>query len=666
MDNLFLDDPNGLPKIAAAFTRLSQNPDDWQSEILNELFRQAPFAGDFEPRLVMNELDPERRYAMGAVELYDKQAVNPRDNSTPKKMQGSKHILIPVIVREGKLSPLDIFVADGKAQPLVEPRLRRAMFRPQLFEAVQKRPGDQDIMNMLYPPYRSGGFGLGGNSRVGSQEKTSSVRADLLDSIHHTIKQADVDGMTDMLNSDPTLRSVVMGNPATLSFVSKLAAPIPQLSSKDMLKLAWEAIPPKVVQVSKIPGGFRIKTAAPDMLAPEENDVDRPTAEKVVGKDMVRQVETGGTVTVSTNPVVRDSLADMKLEVVTEFGEYKVKTKDGKELMGWVFPNCVDLDGTTVALSIFSNGSQSAMQENIAGSPVGKGGNLIDEKPAGHGCFYLSRQGGAVAIIPMDIRGTIQDTDGNESYLITTVMGDKYTLKRVPGLSKIAKIGDGKYGIPADCGWMPMENMTDLSESAGEYVKVAEARGMNSQVEVMYESGGTYSMRGLGLQKLAKVLPTTFITNDQATFNLAVLGMEPSHAKEKLASAKKLSRWCKIDGVRPVTLALDKYAEARKTAAEFISKMPQIKSLLLKEAAALDDPMSVDKVLSIGFLNPENIGTFVSYLPEFEDTLSKLSELLIASRLGLSSLDTGALERVVKHLDKVISGLREMSQQPKA
>ena len=87
---------------------------------------------------------------------------------------------------------------------------------------------------------------------------------------------------------------------------------------------------------------------------------------------------------------------------------------------------------------------------------------------------------------------------------------------------------------------------------------------------------------------------------------------------------------------------------------------------MLKEAASLDYPLSVDRVLSIGFLNPENVSTFVSYLPEFEDTLSKLSELLIASRLGLSNVDTGALERVTRHLDRVIDGLRELVQHPQA
>jgi hypothetical protein len=617
---------------------------------------------------VMNELDPERRYALGSVELSSRTAVNPRDQKMDEKVQGVKRVLVPVIVKDGKMFPMDVFIHNGKSQPLTEQRLRKAMFRPELFEAAGKRPGDQDIMQTLYPPYRSGGFGLGGNSRVGTMEtaKMGSANPEVLEAIHHTIKEADLKMVEDAMNDDPTLRAALLHG-AAAPFLAKLAQPVEKVAAEDMLKVAAQQIPPKVVQVSKIQGGFLIKTANPETLLPEESKVDRPTAQETVGEDLVRQVERDGTVTVSTDPVVRDSLADVRIKTVDEFGEYKVKTKDGKELVGWVFPRVVDLDGVNQALGVFSNGSQSAMQENIAGSPVGKGTNIIDEKPSGMGCFYLARQGGATAIIPMTVKGQAQDTDGTDSFMAQTIMGENVQIRLVPGLTKITKISDSRYGIPSDCGWLPMRNPTSLSEDPDEYSKVVQASAIvGGRVQVMFESGGTYSMRGHNVEKLASVLPTNFVDHDQAVYNLAVLGVHPNYAKEKLAQARKLSQWCSIEGTRPVTLASEKYQQAKTAAAAFINAIPQVKSLLLKEAAALDDPLSVDKVLSVGFLNPENIGTFISYLPEFEDTLKKLSELLVASRLGLSTVDAGALERVVKHLDKVIGGLRELSQHPQA
>lgn len=665
---LFLDDPQGLPKFAAAMSRLSENPDDWQSEIINELLQQNPYVGDYEQKLVMNELDPEKRYALGAVMLRSKTSSNPRDNLVPLEDQGVKQVMVPVVVQEGKMFPLDVFVSNGKTCPLTERRLQQAMFRPQLFEAIGKRPGDQDLMSTLYPPYRSGGFGLGGNSYVGSHEtaKTGSARM-LIADILHTLRDEDVIKLASALEDDATLRSVFFKNPAAIQFFEKVAEAEPECErSDDMVKEAMSCIPPKVVQVSLLSDGFLIKTANPDALLPQADVVDRPTAESAVGQDIVSQVERNGTVTISTDAVVKDSLIDAKIGQADEFGEWKVKDKDGHELVGWVFPRCIDLDGTNMALSIFSNGSQSAFQENIAGSRVGVGANLIDEHPRGEGCFYLSRQGSAQAIIPVTVQAESQDTDGTVMYMVKTILGQDAQIRLVPGLSRITTIAEGRYGIPDDCGWLPLRNMTELAEDPNQYVKTAEARRAHNQVEVMYESGGTYSLRGLGVTKIANVLPTYFVNQDQAIYDLAILGVHPSYAKEKLAEARTLSRWVEIDGVRPVTLAAERFEKAKLAAADYLEKLPQVKSFLLKEAAALNDPKSVDTVLSIGFLNPENIGTFISYLPDFEDCLGKLSELLVASRLGLDSVDAGALERLIKHLDKVIGGLREISQHPQA
>lgn len=666
--DLFLDNPKGLQKQAAAFTRLSENPDDWQSEIMNELYRQAPYVGDFDPKIVINELDPERRYAIGAVEVTNKLAVNPLEYSVTSGAQGMNLAMIPIIVNEGKMSPLDTFIQNGKAQPLTEDRIKRAMFRPQVFEAAAERPGDQDMLNILYPPYRSGGFGLG-NARVGQLEtpKTSAVRPEfLVDVIRETVKKADIEKVENALNEDRELRYALLGNDATRDWLAKLATRRGGASGESMLKEALQAIPPKVIQITKVAGGFRIKTANPDNLMPGEEDVSRPEAIETVGSDVVNKVERSGTETISTNSVVKDTLDDATVKVVDEFGEYKVKTMDGKELVGWVFPSCMDLDGHNLSTAIFSNGSESSYQEDIAGSLVGKGSNLIDEDPKGFGCFYLARGGSATALVPMTIMGVVQGPDGKENYHAQTIMGAEVQVQMVPGILEISPMDDGVFAIPEDCGWLPMREMTELASTPGEFGKTAEAQRLPHKVEVMWESGGTYSLRGQPAEKLAHVLPCKFISHDQAMFNLAILGVEPGFARTKLASAKKLSRWCSIDGVKPVTFAAEKYAEAEKRAAKHIERMPKVNVLMLKEAASLDDPLSVDRVLSIGFLNPENVSTFVSYLPEFEDTLNKLSELLVASRLGLSNIDTGALERVTRHMDKVIDGLRELTQHPQA
>jgi len=84
---------------------------------------------------------------------------------------------------------------------------------------------------------------------------------------------------------------------------------------------------------------------------------------------------------------------------------------------------------------------------------------------------------------------------------------------------------------------------------------------------------------------------------------------------------------------------------------------------LVKEAAVLEDGETADKILSMGFLNPDNISMFASYLPELDTASCKLAEMLVACRLGMSQVDEGAIERAMKNLEQVIEGLKSLQEQ---
>jgi hypothetical protein len=114
-----------------------------------------------------------------------------------------------------------------------------------------------------------------------------------------------------------------------------------------------------------------------------------------------------------------------------------------------------------------------------------------------------------------------------------------------------------------------------------------------------------------------------------------------------------------------VTTFKDSFQKAKTAAAEYLKSLPNLRAYLLKEAAQLEDPTSVDKILSVGFINSENVTIFASYVPEFEAVIRKLAELLVATRMGLNSVDEGALQRSMIHLDKVVAGLKTLSNLPR-
>jgi hypothetical protein len=667
--DLFLDKKLKFEKLGME-SRMGEDPSEWPTQILDELYRQVPFASDYTPKVVLKDIDADRRYAMGHVELFNKLAINPRDDATPDASRGKKKVLIPVIIKDGKLSPLDLIVCEGQAEPLTDERLRKALFRPSLFEAIRKRPGDMSMIEQLYPPHRQYGGARGPiiADQGGGTTHTASAKPPLLmDAILPTIKKAHVDEVTAQLNADPSLRTALLGNDVVVPFISKLAKVEASsgVGADVLVKQAMAIVEPDVIQVKKIQGGFRIKTASREALIPDAQDIDRPTAVGALGGDLVSKVETDGTTTITAHPAKKDTLQDIDIRVASSFGLYKVrKEDDNKELVGWVFPKVMDFTGAVLPMAVFSNGSESAMQENIAVVPVARQTDVLDANPQGLGCFYYSTASGAQAFVPVEVKSEVQTPEG-QSYICQTVLGEGIEITKTEGLREVSEKGEGQYCIPAECGFMPLPNPVNLASSPDAFTKTAQVQSLSTAVRVITD-GQLFSFEGKPIDKLAGVMKTQFLDLDDAVFAAAVLGEDPGLAKEafsKMRSQGQTQGWI---NTLPVTTMKEKYAAARKSAAVFINRLPNLRTGLLKEAAPLEDPTSVDKILSVGFLNPENISIFCSYLPEIEASIKKLSELLVAARLGLSSVDEGALQKALVHLDKVVTGLRELGTTPQA
>jgi hypothetical protein len=101
---------------------------------------------------------------------------------------------------------------------------------------------------------------------------------------------------------------------------------------------------------------------------------------------------------------------------------------------------------------------------------------------------------------------------------------------------------------------------------------------------------------------------------------------------------------------------------ATKTA-QVLSGFVNLRRDLVKEAAFIPDPMAVDTVLSLGFVNPENIGLFVASLPAIDETQQKMCELLMAARMGLPNMSVPALEKAIKSTEEVYEGLKVLAFQ---
>lgn len=193
-----------------------------------------------------------------------------------------------------------------------------------------------------------------------------------------------------------------------------------------------------------------------------------------------------------------------------------------------------------------------------------------------------------------------------------------------------------------------------------------------SKVAVCVNPEGGYSITGKPFDGLAKIAGDGCLSTQNAIASLRIMGMEKGAAETVLKHA--INRYIEktsgdnsvtVYGVRGdyVNTDFNHKAKMEKTAKDrLILKQicDVLRTDLVKEASAITDPEAVDVVLSLNFINEDSLKGYVENIDEMRRILSQLSQMLIASRLGLSDLDESALTKSIEGLDSVVAGLENI------
>ncbi len=728
--SLFTTSKNDFEKIAAE-TALPEDPNLWQDEVLQEVYKQVPYLADFNLEVVMETVDGERGYGLGHVEVVSKSEAPMTSAPEQQDAAGIRKSRIPIIIKDGKLAPFDVVITDdSKAMPLTESRMRQAMFRPHAFDVTSKTPGDQSMIGQLYPPYRQNyGFGGGGVAMsAGMGGKTASKKVASLEDYLETLADEDnrakvAERMTSATQEFaklaggkvvihhertpvPVLESKAVEDKGACGTktASLLEAVLPSANTSDLrsfkeallehpTKLAYaenvatygalellskaepasvekraeailRSVRPSVLQISKTADGYQLKTASHHMWQPFVEHLDRGELVRRVGVKIALATDTNGAVTVGGDEgVVTDEAAlPQPAGPISAPGMYLVQSTTGESLTGVVIPNLIDVDGKPLPISLFTDGKSAAVQSDMAGVPVGDysaPATVPAEQAQGHGCFYFEYGGIPCATIPLSLGAVLagNGVDDMPKFDAETFDGRPVQVSVQPYAQQIVNV-DGLMIIPQGWTWMPLDQAAEveIAESAGE-AKTASVQRALSTVEVLAGSADSFSVRGYAVEKLA-MDERQFLNQDDCLFLLVGLGVRPDHAQQKMASALGTGSPQTMRISHALKLAGDVAGQSYVDAARFLDSMPVHRHRLWKEAAVITDPVAVDSVLSLGFINPENLATYIGYLPTLDEAQRRLCELLVGARLGMRELSEGAIERAIRAMEDVIEGLK--------
>lgn len=751
MQPLFLTPDVAFDKTAGGETVLSDDPNSWPTEVMQELYKQFPTAADFEPQVTMDKVDGERAFGFGHIELQNKTEI--QHNADPAGVQaaGIQKVRIPIIIKDKKLQPLDLMVAgESKILPLTENRLRQTIFRPQAFDITGRGPGDMSMIGQLYPPYRQNyGFGGGGTTMnvgmgkegsaleqyleselekdaakklalnastigsylkkqtnpqalagasrsmmgrgaqmvgeggaaaakgqkylaganiaatkaTGAMAKAASELGAVLPAILSTISSEDYERFFAKIASEPGLqRQLVANSRSTLPFIQKLAEFVPGTAKEAGPELT-------IIQLQKGDQGYLLKCASHRSWAPTEEWLDRGQAYNLLGAKVVLAADESGAATVQVGEAVKEPESP-EADVPTRcdsFGMYKVQDEKGRHLVGYVFPNLIDTDGTSLPIALFTNGSQYSVQSDIVGIHAGHGGSIFEGTPKGSGCFYhVLANGKAEATVPMTIKGSVNNPEDGLVLHCVTYDGREVQVIVQKNIQAVTPAPGGEHLlIPDTFSWLPLDKAEDtkLVEMPEGFNKEAEAKWALTSV-VVRGGGGAYSVSGFPVEKIASA-SRSFLSIDDTMFLLGGLGADMAYAQKKLGQLEANNEPVEVRVAHYIHTATDQSARAaEKLAADRapgVKWASRLRRDLMKEAAVIPDPTAVDTVLSLGFLNAENLGVFISYLPKIDEAQEKICELLLAARLGLKNIPVSALEKAMRTVEEVLEGLHELA-----
>lgn len=491
----------------------------------------------------------------------------------------------------------------------------------------------------------------------GYHPKTASV----LGAIAPTIREADAQAFVEKVASDHTLQAGFRR-----SGVGPLLIEVFEKTKRASLEEGFEtladSILPTVTTIQKLPGNrFLVKQANVDAFVGGQDAqgqvVDGQTMAGAIGQDTAQGMRPGDVMTATSDPVQQAAPPSTKAKLVAEFGEYKVQDLMGNHLLGWVFPHTLAWDGafTPTAVALFTNGSAYAVQDTIAGELVGKGTNLPVGMPRGEGVFYHVEDGEAICTAPVTIRSSVAGPDGLPRLVATDIFGAQFTVGMSQGLKSPIRVGDTEYLLPDWWKFMRLNNQTQIVQDPSQMLKTAALRSAFGEATLFFN--GSFNLKGeCGLEKISRDFRYD-LDPVEAEFMLGLLGVDGAQASHLVKEARRKGS-IKLAGLKTITTFAERYQSAEKVASAVLAQVPNLRRDLVKEAASLEDESTVDHILALNFINPENLMTFVGYIPEFEKTARRLAEMWLSSAVGERALPDSAIERSMKGLEEVIQGLK--------
>lgn len=660
--NLFIDTPEMQD---SSMHQLSNDTETWSEEIIQKMKERVPESASMNMMIKFMKKDDENGVATGSV------IVNSKD----------KAAIIPIVIKDFMLYPLDVMIAEAKILPLTSEYFQGVFSSNEIFEKIEEYPtygglgqfDNANLWNTIYPP-NLGRYAYASVGDPGSGARSNDYSGSpIMDSI-----KGSVDGsiIKEALEKDPRLHAIYHKNGHS-GFIQKIAYLKP-VNMNEFRQGVESQIPRSIVMLrAGNPNKYNILSNSDEVFHPGISpEIPREMCHKLISKlcadpeDEINDVDQNGekllVIPEGKDDVFLTTEAYEKPVYADEFGHYAVRTKTGVSVEGVVIPHVVDFDQQRRPLKMFLGKTLSTVQPEISGVHIENSSFTIKgsmPKVGQTGTFVFIKGPKAVATIPVTVTSICGD-GCCVCLKVTDLQGVPLKLKISPTSEHALRIipsGEREYLLPTSMKWIAMEDFGEITNSQEDYImKSAQSKLTVDPVKLISTGYGHFAIKGLDKYAAACGWDPSMLERYQVKFLMTSLGAPQVKIAKAIKQASAIGS-SEIHNLKKTMLSQEKVASAMPLAKELSETVERrFKADLIKVAGYMENTQTIDAMLSLNFVTPDNISKYVSKIPQFKGAISSLCGCLLASRLGMKEIPEQSASSALVRLLEVVDGLERL------
>lgn len=690
--------------------RLSPNISNWPVEILKILGEDYAWVTDgVRPATIdLEKVDKESGSGFGGIVVWAAPATDApaRTSRQQQRVPVGPSVVIPFVVRNFRMSPLDVFVSGKKVAPLTQRRVQQELMVTQIFSGVdrsRKNTGDS-LSDQLSPPPEAfyGQFGRpygGGENKMGASKvagTASNQDSLILNQVLSTVSPTEMKTFKDTVYRDPAILAQFVRN-KTVDIVQKVVK-AKVLTHDDYKNVARWAFPKNVLLFKKKSPGQWCVTMYNDRFSTPDTIVASEAAlmEQFKGvADLNEKIwSTDGFIATVNHDEVKPIVwhDDMMPDVtqVHSAGVWLIVTDNKQMERGFAWRGFLGYDGEVVPYVLWYDGDCFAVQDHMVGEKIEGAEWAFEEAALKDGIWgtflRVDESGERLPVMPFKIHAVYSSAEsgsyGRVMIRATDLFGHDVSFVMDEGVEKwrsatgilSADLADGlgarAYFVPKTTPFVtlgsqkiravetPKEIRWAFRDTAMANLNAWRDKGVPASTLVVTctdHAAGTYRVEGNAQEVLCG---TNACDTDalHAKWTLVMLGCSLGDAEKIVSHAHELrGTRMYVMGLRPMKTEAN--VKLDKVNGDILKVSTALRKNLVKESAYIRDRGSVDALLSLNFVTPNNLIIYLENLPTFKEVEEQLAKLLLMCRFGLEAVPEMAVQNALRNLNVVIESL---------